>query len=188
MFGREDIGRGESAPLPRLDSAPAAPAGSFTQMFGQSPSAPPERPSQSSQLGAATLGTSPNVRASFQDSSSLNPTPAPTPPPPLADSFFSRTPTPGAPPVNQPVVNRAASMTDAFRMPTADAPPIEQAPSGPSEFTVFLSRSQLNASLASQPAAASGTPAGSAQMPAFAPPPVPEPGFHFAPTPPNCGV
>jgi hypothetical protein len=212
MFGPDDIGRAGQSPVPRLDSEAPPAAGSFTEMFRQPSSVPPQKPSQSSQLGGATLGTSPNLRPSFLDPSpdsrrepsTLNPSHTPVPPqgsvtapPPLADPFFSNTPvfpsTPAPPAspsfvnssgMNSPGMNRPASTTDFFGTPTADAPPMEQAPSGPSEFTVFLSRSQLNASLASAPGAGSGNPAGSGQRPVFAPPPVPEPAFHFAPPPP----
>ena len=209
MFGPDDIGRGGQPPSPALDSESPPSAGSFTEMFRQPSSAPSQKPSQSSQLGAATLGTNPNLRPSFLDpspdsrweSSTLNPAPAPVPPqrtatapPPLADPFFSNSAAPPANPsfinspgMNSPATNRPGSTTDFFRTPTADAPPVEQAPSGPSEFTVFLSRSQLNASLASASAAGSGNPAGSAQRPDFTPPPVPEPVFHF-PAPPSPAV
>lgn len=207
MFGPDDIGRGEPPPLPAHDAEAPRAAGSFTEMFGQTSSAPSQKPSQGSQLGGSTLGTSPNLRPSFRDpspDSSREPSrsdPAPTPvppqraatapPPPLADPFFSRTPVPPASPsfmsspsMKSPGTNRPGSTTDFFGTPTTDAPPVEQARSGPSEFTVFLSRNQLNASLASEPGAGLGNPAGSAPRPAFAPPPLPEPAFHFAPPPP----
>jgi len=206
MFGRGDIG-GEPIPLPTLDPEPPAAAGSFTQMFGQVPSGSPvpaQKASESSQLGSATLGTSPNVRPTFHEPSILDSATPPTPPQraatpaPLPDPFFSRTPAAASPPstpsfMNGPGMsspgmdgagmNSSGSTTDVFRVPNADAPPVEQSPGGPSEFTVFLSRNQLNASLASESTAGSGSPAGSAQRPAFAPPAVPEPAFHFPPPP-----
>ena len=82
-------------------------------------------------------------------------------------------------------MNRAGSSeaTDVFRIPGAEAPPIEVGPSGPSEFTVFLSRSQINASLPPE-RAISGGPGGGAPPPAFAAPPAPPPPFQFAPPPP----
>jgi len=58
-----------------------------------------------------------------------------------------------------------------FRMPASE-PPAHVAPSGPSEFTVFLSKGQLEASLA----------AASAPPPITAPPGAPPP-FQFAPPP-----
>jgi len=70
-------------------------------------------------------------------------------------------------------MSRAGSneATDVFRMPGGDAPPIDAGPSGPSEFTVFLSRSQVNAAPPSPPT--------------FAAPPAPQPPpFQFAPPPP----
>jgi len=185
MFGREDLGREEPAPLPALEPEPSAAAGSFTQMFGEVPAA---KRSQESQLGAATLGTNPNVRPSFLESSGVQDAP-PAPPrgvtpatPP--EPFFSpaSSPTfspkfsspPASPATNQTFMGRPGSTTDVFRIPGGDAPPVEQLPSGPSEFTVFLSRNQLNESFA----AAGGAPAGSV------PPPAPPPGpFQFAPPP-----
>jgi hypothetical protein len=102
----------------------------------------------------------------------------PTPP---ADSIFSRTPS-MAPPVNQPFMSRPGSSepTDVFRIPGGDAPPVEPAPSGPSEFTVFLSRGQVNAAMAAPPPGGPAMPA-----PTFAPPAAPQPPpFHFTPPPP----
>ncbi len=187
MFGRGDLGREEPAPLPALEPEPSAAApGSFTQMFGEVPAA---KRSQESQLGAATLGTNPNVRPSFLESSGVQDAP---PAPPRAvtpatppEPFFSPNPSPSfspmfssppaAPAANQTFMGRPGSTTDVFRIPGGEAPPVEQLPSGPSEFTVFLSRSQLNESLA----AAGGTGAGAV------PPPAPQPGpFQFAPPPP----
>jgi hypothetical protein len=171
-------------------------------MFGQAPSVPAEKPSEASQLGAATLGTNPNVRASFLEPATFDAVPPPTPaqrtgtPAQLPDPFFSRTPVTAAPPanpsftnspgmdnpgVNRPGMNRSGSTTDVFRMPAGDAPSVERAPSGPSEFTVFLSRSQLNASLASE--SSGHAPTGGGQTPVFPPAPAPPP-FQFAPPPP----
>ena len=190
MFGRGDLGKEEPAPLPALEPEPsAANPGSFTQMFGETPSA---KKSQESQLGSATLGTSPNLRPSFLESSGVQDAP-PVPPravtpatPP--EPFFSPTSSPNssptfsptfssppvAPAANQTFMGRPGSTTDVFRIPGGDAPPVEKLPSGQSEFTVFLSRSQLNESIAAAGGAGSGAP----------PPPAPQPGpFQFAPPP-----
>jgi hypothetical protein len=186
MFGRGDLGREEPAPLPALEPERSrAPAESFTQMFGEVPAA---KRSQESQLGSATLGTNPNLRPSFLESSGVQDAPPPraatpaTPPEPFfsdpSTSFSSAfsSPPPVAPAANQTFMGRPGSTTDVFRIPGGDAPPVDQMPSGPSEFTVFLSRSQLNESLAA---------AGAAPASAVPPPPAPQPGpFQFAPPPP----
>jgi hypothetical protein len=184
MFGRDDISGTQPAPPPLQEpEPPQASPGSFTQMFGQ-PTA--GKKTQGSQLGQSTLGTNPNVRPSFLEPSGVpappeaprRATPVPAPP---ADSIFSRTPPSVAPPVNQPFMSRPGSneATDVFRIPGGDAPPVEPAPSGPSEFTVFLSRSQVNAAMAPPPAG----PSVPAQT--FAPPSAPQPPpFQFTPPPP----
>lgn len=183
MFGRDEINAMQAAPPPSQEpEPPPASPGSFTQMFGQPPAG---KKTQGSQLGQSTLGTSPNVRPSFLEPSGVPPAPADPPrratPIPAApsDSIFSRTPTP--PPVNQPFMSRPGSneATDVFRMPGGDAPPVEPAPSGPSEFTVFLSRSQVNAAMAPPP------PGPSVPAPTSPPPPAPQPPpFQFTPPPP----
>jgi len=185
MFGRDEISGMQPAPLPPPEpEAPQASPGSFTQMFGQPPAG---KKTQESQLGKSTLGTNPNVRPSFLEPSGApaappeaprRSTPVPTPP---ADSIFSRTPS-MAPPVNQPFMSRPGSSeaTDVFRIPGGDAPPVEPAPSGPSEFTVFLSRGQVNAAMAAPPPGGPAMPAPTFALPA-APPPPP---FQFTPPPP----
>ncbi len=181
MFGRDDISGTQPAPPPLQEQEPPpASPGSFTQMFGQPPTA---KRTQGSQLGQSTLGTNPNVRPSFLEPSGVpappeaphRATPVPSAP---ADSIFSRTPP--APPVNQPFMGRPGSneATDVFRIPGGDAPPVEPTPSGPSEFTVFLSRSQVNAAMAPPPGP-------SVLAPTLAPPPAPQPPpFQFTPPPP----
>jgi len=187
VFGRENIERGEASPLPPPETEKRPISGSFTQLFGNS------SPGKGSQLGASTLDTDPNTRPSFMDQAPVAPAaPAapvsPTPPtpfrggisstplPPPVDPLFSQTPTPAPPAPNQLFMNRAASeATDVFRAPGGEAPPVAATPSGPSEFTVFISRGQLNGMLPPEPAAPQANAAGSAQPPIFAPPPVPQP-------------
>ena len=146
------------------------------------------------QLGASTLGTDPNIRPSIFDPVPVTPTPpepprggmSSTPVTPQPDPFFSRTPAAAPPAANQTFMSRPGSSeaTNVFRIPGADAPPIDAGPSGPSEFTVFLSRSQINASLPPEPGVPAGPGAG-APPPTFAAPPVPAPPpFQFAPPPP----
>lgn len=183
MFGREDIPQPGSSSLPSAEPGAAAP-GSFTQLFGDVPSG------KGSPLGASTLGTNPNVRPSFLEPATPPPAPvAPpreplfsTPPAQPADPFFSR-PSPVPPAVNSPFMNRPGSSeaTDVFRLPTSEAPPPEQAHGGPSEFTMFLSRGQVNAALQRE----AGVPANPAvSVPPFAAPPPPPPNpFQFAPPP-----
>ena len=184
MFGRDEIsGMKQSSPTPPPEpEPPQASAGSFTQMFGQPPAG---KKTPGSQPGQSTLGTNATVRSPFLEPSGDTPppeaprraTPVPSAP---ADSIFSRTP-PSAPPVNQPFMTRPGSneATDVFRIPGGDAPPMESAPSGPSEFTVFLSRGQVNAAMAAPPPGGPAMPA-----PTFAPPASPQPPpFQFTPPP-----
>lgn len=176
VFGRSDLEQAAPEPMSNIVPEPEPAAGSFTQVFG----GPPSRDS-GSQLGASTLGTDPSLRPSFFDPQPAPPV-APAPPrvsvsstsvPLPPDPFLPRTPTAGPPAANQPFMNRPASVepTDMFRMPASE-PPAHVAPSGPSEFTVFLSKGQLEASLA----------AASAPPPITAPPGAPPP-FQFAPPP-----
>jgi len=184
MFGRDEIaGMKQSSPTPVPEPEPQqASPGSFTQMFGQPPAG---KKTQGSQPGP-TLGTNAHVRAPFLEPSGVpaappeaprRSTPVPSAP---ADSIFSRTPS-MAPPVNQPFMTRPGSneATDMFRVPGGDGPPVEPVASGPSEFTVFLSRGQVNAAMS---APAPGAPAMPA--PTFAPPAAPQPPpFQFTPPP-----
>jgi hypothetical protein len=184
MFGRDEISGLQRSPTPPPErEPPQASAGSFTQMFGQPPA--DNKKTQGSQLGQSTLGTNANVRSPFLEPSGVparppeaprRPTPAPNAP---ADSIFSRTP-PMAPRVNQPFMSRPGSneATDVFRIPGGDAPPVEPTPSEPSEFTVFLSRGQVNAAMAAPPPGGSSMPA-----PTFAPPAPQSPAFQFTPPP-----
>ena len=194
VFGRADLERDAPAPLPPVEPDLPASPGSFTQIFGEISAGMGKGP----QLGGSTLDTNPNARPSFLDPppgapaapdpfrGGMSSTPV-TPPP---DTFFSRTPPPAPPPVNPMFANRPGSSdaTDVFRVPGGDAPPVAEVPSGPSEFTVFLSRGQLNAALASQQAGSaspgSANLGGGAPPTGLAPPPPPPPPFQFAPPPP----
>ncbi len=165
----------EGPPMPHTEADSGPAPGSFTQIFGDN-SEP-----RSSQLGMSTLNTNPNLRPTFQE-----PVIAPTPPrpavPPQTDPFFAPTPPRPAPVSDQPFMNRpVSSTTDVFR-PGAGAPPIEDVPSGPSEFTVFLNRSQLKAVLPPDAQLPSEKPA-AGQPQGFAPPPITNP-FNVPPPPP----
>jgi hypothetical protein len=169
MFGRDEIGgMKQSSPTPPPEpEPPQASAGSFIQMFGQPPAG------KKTQGEHSSLGPNANLRAPFLEPSGVPPAPPEAPrrstpvPSAPADSIFSRTP-PTASPVNQPFMTRPGSneATDVFRIPGGDAPPVEPAASGPSEFTVFLSRGQVNAAMAPPPPGGPAMPA-----PTFAPPP-----------------
>jgi len=88
-------------------------------------------------------------------------------------------------------LNQAGSdATNVFKPRGAEAPRVEpEAPTGPSEFTMFLDRSQLRASLPpppnpAAPNPAARTPAGMPPMPSYAPPappPMPQVAFPQAP-------
>ena len=191
VFGRGDLEQA-AAPLPPADSEPQSAPGTFTQIFGEISAGM----GKGSQLGTSTLDTNPNAHPSFMDPPPVQPPPTVPPDPfrggmsstpvaPPIDPFMPRTPV--APPIvppaaNSPFMNRPGSSeaTNVFRVPGADAPPVETAPSGPSEFTMFLSRGQLNAMLPPEPTGA----AGAAPPPTFAPPVPQPPPFQFAPPPP----
>jgi hypothetical protein len=171
VFGPGSLGpEANSSPLPPLEPSPEPePQGTYTQIFTE------HKSGKASQLGASTLGTNPDFRPTFQQPEVVPPSPvgplrgtvSSTPISPPTDPFFS--PTPPVTPVAEPNFNRAPpSTTNVFR-PGGEAPPIEDVPSGPSEFTVFLNRSQLKSMLPPEAAASSGNPAGT-----FAPPPVPQ--------------
>ena len=188
MFGPGDMNPEPLPPAPSFqqDTKPVEP--SYTQIFGKDSS-----PS-GSQLGTSTIGTSPNVRQNRPEPVIAPPPVEPirTAPPPIStpapvEPVFSRPATPVAPASDQTFFSRAPSnSTDIFRAPGrgGEAPPMEDVPSGPSEFTVFLNRSQIQAMMPPSPEAAAN-PAG-AGNPAFAPPPMPPPPPmpQFAPPPP----
>lgn len=173
----------EAAPLaPEPEERPAP--SSFTQIFSEGPS------EKGSQLGASTLDTNPDVRRSIPKPVAVPPSPSPlsgvphTPAPPV-DLFAPHTPPSVPSPASPAFTDRAGSSgaTNIFRTPGAEAPPIEEVPSGPSEYTVFISRSQLGASLPPEPPAASASPRPAPPVAAMPPAPPPAP-FQFAPPPP----
>lgn len=180
MFGPGDLKAAASPPA--IEDQGAAP-GSFTQIFGDVSGGKP------SPLGSSTLDANPPARPSMFDPVPAPPAPTvPAPDPfrpaisstPVAqpvNPFFSPTPSP-QPPAANPFASRPGSVdaTNVFRAPTADAPPVEPVRSGPSEFTMFLSKSQLDASLAAE--------RGVAPPPVAAPPPPPPAPFQFTPPPP----
>lgn len=178
MFGPGDLKAAASPPAPVIEEQGAAP-GSFTQIFGDVSGG------KGTPLGSSTLDTNPPARPSMFDPAPPAP-PGPVAPPdpfrpaisstPVAQPvspLFSPTPAP-QPPAANPFAGRPGSVdaTNIFRAPGADAPPVEPVRGGPSEFTMFLSKSQLDASLASE--------RGAAPPPVAAPPPPPAP-FQFTP-------
>jgi hypothetical protein len=172
-----------SGPEPLPEKTP----GSFTQIFGNDSD-------RSAQLGVSTrLDTDPGhaTRKPFSEPTPLAPespatgrgasifgTPTFAAPAPAAP----KTPVPSSRSESTSLFRSGpADATDVFRVPGgADAPAMSEAPSGPSEFTVFLSRSQLNASLPPEPAMAP-PPAPGAAPPPFAAPAAPP--FAFPPPP-----
>jgi hypothetical protein len=177
IFGK---GSPESSKFSQPEPMPEKSSGSFTQIFGNDSD-------RGTRLGASRLDTSPGQ-------SPLRSLSEPAVPPAPASTPAAREPFTFSPVATDPSLPKATSIpassrdstllyragpadaTDVFRVPGgADAPPVEQAPSGPSEFTVFLSRSQVNAALPPEPAVAP-PPASSAA------PPVPQ--FAFPPAPP----
>jgi hypothetical protein len=167
-------------------SEPPQPAGSFTRIFGE---------------GGAKLGTA-RLDTGDADPGSFQPLAGPTAPPvDLPPAFSTRPPLIPQPPpptfTPPPVTNVPSSTlensflnrsgrsdaTEVFKTPGGDAAPEMQGfSSGPSEFTQFLSRSQINAALPPEPAIApppapSGSPFGAPAIPK-------PPAFQFAPPPP----
>ncbi len=168
IFGNEAR---EPSKVPGPEPVPERTAGSFTQLFGKDTQ-------HGARLGVSRLDTNPGQSS---PPPSHEPPASTTSPVPREPSIFSPLATdPSAlkatcmpsPPRESNLAYRPgpADATDVFRVPGgADAPPIEVAPSGPSEFTVFLSRSQVSAALPPEPAIA----------PSSAPPPFAAPQFAF---------
>ncbi|HTW57148.1 MAG TPA: hypothetical protein VMD99_03345 [Terriglobales bacterium] len=210
MFGRDDIPSPEASSAAPTGHDQRPLPGSFTQLFSQEDPAKGGAQLGSSILDTSPdLGRSAPRQSGLRPSPSdpVFPTSPPVPARPLAtppaDVFSPRpsapmppasTPPPAAPVIerpfsgrshaNDPNANDPKDATDIFRVRGADAPPVEEIPSGPSEFTVFLSRSQIGASLPPDPSLPAG--AGAVGQPgAFAPPPIPQPPpFQFTPPPP----
>ena len=174
IFGNESPR--ESAKFPQPEPLPEKAPGSFTQIFGNDSD-------RGAQLGVSRLDTNPG-QSSLRPLNESSAPPLFTPKPAEKEpSFFSppaiNPSAPKAPSIPSPrdstLLYRAnpADATDVFRVPGgADAPAVEAAPSGPSEFTVFLSRSQVNAALPPEPVVAP-PPAPSVAPPQFAFPPPP---------------
>jgi hypothetical protein len=189
MFGRDDVVAASSQPTEQ-DHHPIG--GSFTQIFTDAAN------QGGAKLGSSTLDTYHGVRPSSAEPVLPPNPPAPSKPVPTAvsptpDLFSARPPAPvqlaNPSQLDRPISNRpnAIGATDIFRTPIAEAPPARDLPSGPSEFTVFLSRSEIAASLPPElPAPGGGGGSLGAGQPAgIAPPPIPQPPpFQFAPPPP----
>ena len=182
MFGK--IGA-EPEPLPATEPEPAGTgAGSFTEMFEAG------APGQGSRLGMSTIGTNPNFQQPFPEPVKTPPPapprasvpvapPSPASPTPALDELLS-TPSARVPESNATFMNRPASNSTNIFSPGFDAPPVDDMPKGPSEFTMFVNRSQLNAMMRPTPEAPPPPPGGQAA----APPPIPNP-FMAPPPPPR---
>ena len=187
MFGR--LGA-EPEPLPATESEPSGTgAGSFTEMFEKG--APGQAvPGQGSRLGMGTIGTNPNFQPPFPEPVKTPPSPpsrasvpvappSPASPTPALDELLS-TPSARVPESNATFMNRSASNSTNVFSPGLDAPPVEDMPKGPSEFTMFVNRSQLNAMMRPTPGAPPPPTGGQAAPP----PPIPNP-FMAPPPPPR---
>jgi hypothetical protein len=186
VFGHETL---ETSQVREPEPLPEQTPGSFTQIFGKDSE-------RSAQLGTSRLDTDPGLSPS---------PPSQKPPVPAASAsmpaekdslifspFSTSSPSPKA--MNTPsgrdstllYRSNPTDATDVFRTPGgADAPAVE-APSGPSEFTQFLSRRQVEAALPPEQAVVPPPPSGAAPSPfAFPPaPPVPPPPAPAALAPP----
>jgi hypothetical protein len=170
-FGHEDAATAE--PFAQPQDQQTAP-GSLTQLLSQTGAG-----KDGAKLGSVVLDTNPGLR----------PSPTPEPVAPVAPQFQQKAPAPlpdfaplrPAPPV---VPDRTfASSTEIFRTPRVEPPPVEHVSSGPSDFTMFIDRSRLSASLPPEPPSGAGA-AGGGQPPVFIPPPLPAPPpIQFAPPP-----
>ncbi len=177
MFGRDDMPSVEDRSP--LSQEPEPSPGSLTQLLSESAAG-----KHGAKLGSFPLDTNPGVRPSpvssappvspqFQQNGPVLPPPDFSPPRP-------------APPVTPAVDRPLASSTEIFRPARIDAPPVEPIASGPSDFTMFIDRSRLGASLPPEPSAPGSGVGGGMQPPVFAPPPIPQPPpFQFAPPPPK---
>jgi hypothetical protein len=180
MFGRE-----EGAPSPAIGATEQPAPGLKTQLFGEDSSVRPSQPESS------ILGTNAHLRSSFPKPTESMPQAAPQPPAhPPVDPFghFSPIPAPPLRPEDHTLGFRpASSSTEVFRQ-GMQAPPIEDVPAGPSEFTVFVSRNQVKAIPSADVASPPPNPMGGMQAPAFAPPRMPQPIPFTPPKPPPLPV
>jgi hypothetical protein len=170
MFGRDDLPPVEER-FQQPQERQTAP-GSLTQLLSETGAG-----KDGAKLGSFVLDTNPGFRPS-----------PPEPAPPVSPQFQQKAPAPPppdfAPPRTAPPVvpdRPLASSTEIFRTPRVEAPPVEQVSTGPSDFTMFIDRSRLNASLPPESPPAG---AGAAPPPSFTPPPLPAPPpIQFAPPP-----
>jgi hypothetical protein len=198
MFGRDDVASAGHSSQATEDEHPVG--GTFTQLFNT--------PGKGgAQLGSSTLDTHPDLRQSGPASSPFESTP-PAPPkpqqtpvlppldlfPPRSTAVPPLSPRSVAPepvmPDPVPNLDRASlgrsssgGATDFFKVRGADAAPVEEIPSGPSEFTVFISRSQVAASLPPDAPAGAGQPAAPLPFQFAPPPPPPPPAVKLPPAP-----
>ncbi len=159
-----------SSPFSEPVTAPQAP-GSFTQVFGGAVAAPPGPPDN------------PAARSPFPEPISapparpivaapVMPAPAPLQPDPFAPRPIASVAAPQVSPIFPPSEPRSLP-----QVPVADPTPVEKQPRKPSEFTMFMDRSQLRAML--QPEAQ-----GVAAPPPTPPVPVAKPLAPVRPAPP----
>jgi hypothetical protein len=174
IFGSDDVSKARASSPITVEPEPKTP-GTFTQIFGADSKG-------GAQLGSSSLGTSPSSTGAIQAATTsavtpVSPTVEKTPPvpPPLPQfASTSSTSTPGGAQTSFLPRTSPADATDIFRARGgAEPPPIQDLPTGPSEFTQFLSRSQISAALPKEPVVAPPPPAT---------PPAPQ--FQFAPPPP----
>jgi len=202
MFGPDDVKAAMSQAPPAPVEGPNSSARSFTQIFGNTPGKGSTLGSSTLDTDPntkASIFDRPSSPPPSFSTPRFEP-PAPAPPPaatvlppdpfrpaisstpvaPPVNSMFS--PTPAPTPAPSPMFGGGGSRpgsvdaTNIFRTPSAEAPAAEPVRGGPSEFTMFLSKSQLDASLAG----AGGAP----PPPVEAPPPPPPPPSPFQFTPP----
>lgn len=184
MFGPETRLGNEESRSGTPSAQDVSKAQSFTQIFSENTE------------GGARLGVSSRLDPDLIESDSLKPAIKPTASPSPPPAMFSGTVSPSSsrggsfsPPEAGSVpsggestfLNRSGrnDATNVFQPRGGEGPStVQEAPSGPSEFTMFLDRSQLRAILPPEPAIDPAAP-GAPRAPAFAMPPMPQ-----APKPP----
>lgn len=178
IFGNESS---QPAKFPEPQPLPEKTPGTFTQIFGKNPE-------RSAQLGVSRLQTDPGQRSAsplnLLAKSPLSESKAAEKGSSILSSPAGNFSAPKAPNIapsaaDSTLLHRAgpADATDVFRVPGgAASPAVEEVPAGPSEFTVFLSRSQISAALPPEPVMA--------PPPAAKPAPLPQLGFPPPPAPP----